>query len=126
MGSDRSFSVRHHYPWLIAATLSGALYGFMSYFLKVSLGSFSFTPGGIMVFVSNPLAWVTGILVLAGFLLMQKALHDGLVTIVIPIISGISIIIPVLLGVVLLGETLTTFQWFGVLLVIVGTAGLER
>jgi len=126
MGSNRSFSVRHYYSWLIAATLSGAFYGTMAYFLKLSLGTFSFTPEGIGLFIANPFAWVTGILVLLGFLLMQKALHDGLVTVVIPIISGISIIIPVLLGVALLGEVLTTFQWIGVLLIIIGTAGLDR
>jgi len=126
MATRRHGSAGNNNPWVVSSLASGLLYGLMAFFLKVSLTGFSFTGPGLLAFVSNPVAWLTGIIALAGFLLMQKALHGGNVTIVVPVIGGISIVVPVLLAFAFLGEAVTALKAIGIVLIIVGTTGLGK
>ena len=126
MASRRSNGVRSNHNWLIVALVSGILYGLMAYFLKISLEGFGLSAAGMLIFLSNPYTWLTGLIALSGFLLMQKALYEGHVTLVTPIIGGVSIIIPVVLAFLFLGEVISQIKWIGLILILIGTAGLGK
>lgn len=99
----------------ILASISGALLGFAMFFVKISIATGSL---GIMFFI-NPLTWLAAILGLIGFLIMQKSLHDGYVSISISLIAGISIIIPVILANMFLGEVVG-LDWIGIAGILAG------
>lgn len=101
---------------------SGVLIGLAGFFLKAGLLGVS----GIMSFFVNPAIWIAGIMGLVGFLAMQKALHYGHVSLVTPIISGISIALPVILAYLLLGESVSLLKWTGLAAIVVGVIGLGR
>ncbi|MBI4895493.1 MAG: hypothetical protein HY831_03295 [Candidatus Aenigmarchaeota archaeon] len=99
----------------ILASISGVLLGFSMFFVKIAISSGLF---GIGFFI-NPLTWLAAGLGLAGFLIMQKSFHDGYVSVSISLIAGISIIIPVVLANMFLGEVVG-MDWLGIVLILLG------
>jgi len=99
----------------ILATISGVLLGFSMFFVKIAISEGSIGFG----FFINPLTWLAAFLGLIGFLMMQKSFHDGYVSISISLIAGISIIIPVVLANMFLGEVVG-MDWLGILLILLG------
>ena len=96
----------------VLASISGVLLGFSMFFVKITIFS------GVGFFI-NPLTWLAAFLGLAGFLIMQKSFHDGYVSISISLIAGISIIIPVVLANLFLGEVVG-MDWLGIVLILLG------
>ena len=81
---------------------------------------------GILGFLLNINVWLAGILGLGGFLFMQKALHHGHVSVVTPVIGGISIALPVVMAFLFLGETVSAMKWLGIALIVGGVIGLGK
>lgn len=102
--------------------VAGILIGLAGFFLKSSLLDITNVAG----FLLHPVSWVAGILGLAGFMVMQKALHGGHVSVVTPVMAGISIALPVVLAYLFLGEAVSMLKWAGVILIVVGVLGLGK
>jgi uncharacterized membrane protein len=79
------------------------------------------TQPGIMQIIMYPVSWIAAACGIAGFLLMQKAMHKEYMSIVLPVITGLSTLISVLLAFGVLNEVLSMTRWIGIVLVIVGT-----
>jgi drug/metabolite transporter (DMT)-like permease len=104
----------------ITAVIAGLLLGLGAFFLKLTLS------GGIsMNIIYSPYAWVTALLAVVGFLLMQKALQSY-VSIVMPLITGVVIFVSVFLAAVFLAEDISAIKWLGIALILVGVFGLSR
>ena len=104
----------------------GVLIGLAGFVLKAGVAELSLDASAILGIILNPLLWAAGIMGLAGFLLMQKSLHGEKVAIVAPMIGGISIILPVLLAYFFLAEAVSMLKWAGIVLILVGVAGLGK
>jgi drug/metabolite transporter (DMT)-like permease len=119
---------------IVIGVFSGALGGFVPLFQKVStseLGqSLSLFPApagpernafaSLIAMLSNPftIAWI--VLSLSSMLVLQFAYKKAPVIRIIPFFSAATIVIPVLGGVMGLGERLHPVQWAGVLLILGG------
>jgi drug/metabolite transporter (DMT)-like permease len=104
----------------ITAVIAGLLLGLGAFFLKLTLS------GGIsMDVIYSPYAWVTLVLSISGFLLMQKALQNY-VSVVIPMITGVVILVSVFLAFVFLAEDISAIKWLGIALILIGVFGLSR
>jgi multidrug transporter EmrE-like cation transporter len=99
--------------------------GLVAYWLKTGLAGMAVESLVISV-VASPFMWFLAILSIAAFLIMQKALHSHHVSLVSPMIGGISITLPVLLAFFWLGESISVIKWVGIALVLIGTAGLGK
>ena len=104
----------------------GVLIGLAGFLLKAGVLELSLGLSAILGIILNPLLWLAGIMGLAGFLLMQKSLHGEKVAIVAPMIGGISIILPVVLAWLFLAETVSGLKWAGIVLILIGVAGLGK
>lgn len=106
--------------------LAGALIGLAGFLLKAGVADLSLGLSAILGILLNPILWVAGVVAIAGFLLMQKALHMERVAIVSPMVGGVSIVLPVLLAWVFLGEIVSDLKWIGIVLILIGVAGLGK
>jgi len=103
---------------IITALLAGLLLGLAAFFLKIVMsGEIS------REIIYSPVAWFTLLLAASGFLMMQSALQ-GYVSKIIPIITGNSILVSVVLASIFLGELISILKWIGILLVLIGVFGL--
>jgi drug/metabolite transporter (DMT)-like permease len=105
---------------------SGILLGLAAFMLKVGMSGIILDSWFIVSALHSEALWIAAIFGIIGFLLMQRALHLEKVSIVTPTIGGVSIIIPVLLAYTFLGEAMSTMKWVGVVLVLIGVAGLGK
>lgn len=105
---------------------AGILMGLAAFGLKFGVAEFSLTPTFLLDVLSSPIIWAFGIISIIGFLLMQKSLHGERVAIVAPMIGGISIALPVLLAWLFLAELISPLKWAGIVLILVGVAGLGK
>jgi multidrug transporter EmrE-like cation transporter len=62
----------------------------------------------------------------AGFLYLQKALYTERVAYVVPIVSALSIVTPVVMSAVLLDEYVSLMNWIGLWLILVGVIGIGK
>ena len=112
---DRDRSNLNH---TIASVFAGLLLGLGAFFLKLVMNE------GISInIIYSPYAWITAILAISGFLLMQRALQSY-VSVVIPMITGVVILVSVLLAFVFLAEAISSMKWFGIILILIGVFGL--
>jgi len=98
----------------IYSVISGVLLGIAVFFVKIASSS-----GLIILFFINPFTWLAGALGTIGFVLMQKSFYYGNISKSIPIIAGLSIIIPVISGYAILKEAVG-MGLIGVLLIAIG------
>ena len=111
---------------ILEMLIGGVLIGLAGFFLKAGVAELSLNMAAIGGIVLNPVLWLAAIMGLAGFVLMQKSLHGEKVAIVAPMIGGISIILPVVLAWVFLAEIISPFKWAGIVLILIGVAGLGK
>jgi drug/metabolite transporter (DMT)-like permease len=104
----------------VTAVLAGLLLGVGAFFLKLVMNE-----GISMNIIYSPYAWITAVLAVSGFLLMQKALQNY-VSVVIPMITGVVILVSVLLAYVFLAEAIAAIKWLGIALILIGVFGLSR
>ncbi len=105
---------------------AGFMMGLAAYAMKVVLGYIAMDSYFILSVITTPEMWMIGIMSALAFLLMQRALHGAHVSIVSPMIGGIAIILPVLMAFFWLGEVVSIIKWVGIILVLLGTAGLGK
>ena len=105
---------------------AGFMMGLAAYALKVVLAYIPMDAYFVLSVLSTPEMWMIGMLSILAFLLMQRALHGAHVSIVSPMIGGIAIILPVLMAYFWLGEAVSLMKWAGIILVLIGTAGLGK
>ena len=126
MGSTSSRNSRGNpYISILMPVIAGVLIGVAGYLIKIVMSSVSLNAGFLVGVLTQPLAYVSGVLGLVGFLLFQKSLYKGKVSVVTPIMSGLSILIPVALAILLLGEPSPPLKLVGIVLILVGVAGLR-
>ena len=74
----------------------------------------------------NPVLWISSAFGIAGFAYLQKALYKYNISFVGPAVSSIAIITPLVLAAVVLGERISIMGWAGVVLILIGIAGIGR
>jgi len=126
MVAHRSVSHRHapRIP-LLNAVVAGVLLGGTTFIGKIVLFEgitveLSFFLGLIL----NPLVWLAAVTGIGGFLLFQRTLHQGRVSLVPSIVGGFAVVVPVLLALFFLGEAISLFKGIGIALIVVATLGL--
>ncbi len=126
MGSTSSRNNRSSpYLNILMPVVAGILIGVAGYLIKIVMSSISLSTSFVIDILMQPLAYGAGILGLVGFLIFQKSLFKGKVSVVTPIMSGLSILIPVALAILLLGEPSPPLKLVGIVLILVGVAGLR-
>lgn len=112
------------------AAIAGVCFGLGAILIKILTGMASEQFHGFNVLDASQWQWMIKspyLLFLlgteiAGFLLFQVALSHGRVSLVSPVTTISSIVVPVIAGVFALGESIGIFQGIGVVIVIIGTA----
>ncbi|HLD77771.1 MAG TPA: hypothetical protein VJB16_01955 [archaeon] len=107
------------------AIIIGIVMGFGAFFLRIALSS-GFSPAALPALLASPLAWAGALFSVVGFLGMQKALSAGNASVVMPLLGGLSVLVPVALGLAFLGEAVGALKAAGIVLILVGTAGIAR
>ncbi len=111
---------------ILMPVLAGTLIGIAGFLVKLAMSNVDLTTSGLKSLAYQPLVYFAAILGIVGFLLFQKSLHGGKVSIVPSIMNGLSISVPIVLAILFLGESLTAFKAVGIVLVLVGIAGLRE
>jgi len=105
--------------------IAGILIGVAGYLIKLVMSSISLNATFLVSILLQPLSYVAGVLGLVGFLIFQKSLYKGKVSVVTPIMSGIGILLPVALAIIFLGEPSPLIKLVGIVLILMGVAGLR-
>lgn len=100
--------------------------GIVAYLLKAGVMQMEMNQYFLLSVMASPFMWFLAVLSIAAFLIMQKALHGSHVSIVSPMVGGISIVLPVIMAWLWLGESVSPLKWAGIILVLVGTVGLGK
>lgn len=108
------------------AVIGGIFIGLASFLIKIALGTFSLDFSFMTSLILNPITWIAVICGGIGFLLFQKALHRGKVSVVTPVMAGFGIIVPILLAIAFLGEAITVTHSLGLVLVLIGVFLLAK
>ncbi len=106
--------------------IGGVLVGFASFLIKSVLMDFTFGISSILGLVFNFTTWIALVLGGAGFLFFQKALHSGDVSVETPIMAGFGIIVPVVMAVLFLGESIDPTKAAGIVVVLAGVFLLAK
>jgi len=126
MGSARARNSRHSSGLsILMPVVAGVLIGVAGFLIKIVMSKVTLSSTFLLDVLQNPLAYLAGILGLIGFVIFQKSLYKGKVSIVTPIMNGLSILVPVVLAVLFLAESLSTLKIVGIVLIVVGVAGLR-
>ncbi len=110
---------------ILIAVVAGVLIGLASFAMKTVVSELPLSSGFVSAVAYNPISYVAGLLGLIGFVLFQKSLQLGKVTMITPIMNGVSIVIPVLLAVLFLSEALPPLKLAGITLIVMGIIGLR-
>ncbi len=108
------------------AVIGGVFIGLASFLIKIVMESFSLDFSFIVSLILNPVTWIAVICGGIGFLLFQKALHGGKVSVVTPVMAGFGIIVPIILAIAFLGEAITSMHSLGLVLILIGVFLLAK
>lgn len=117
---------RHSFCVLTQAVAAGFLIGLAVFLIKVPMSSVALDAGFILSLLVQPVTYLAGFVAIAGFLILQKSLHMGKVSVVAPITAGLGIVVPIVLAVLFLSEIVSIFKMAGIVLILVGIAGLRE
>jgi len=117
---------------LVMASLAGFSFGLGVIFIKIVTYEAGRQFGGFHVLDWRQWLWILGNLAIwlmlvtevVGFFFFQAALSHGRVALVSPITTITSVVIPVIAGALVFGESIGLFQGFGITVVIIGTGML--
>ena len=105
---------RHSGNHIVEAVGSGFLLALTPVFIKLSSSFFSLEMA------------LAGLFSLSGFLLMQKALHAGGISVVVPLVTAANILAAFAFGIAFFYENVTYIKWFGAAAIILGAFDLAR
>lgn len=126
MGASRTRNNRRGSGFsILMPVAAGVLIGIAGFVIKLVMSKITLSPTFLFDILSSPLAYIAGVLGLAGFIIFQKSLYGGKVSTVTPIMNGLSILVPVILAVLFLAESLPTLKIIGVVFIVIGVAGLR-
>jgi len=112
---------------LLNSIVGGLLMGISAYALKTGLASsFLALDASIILLILNPLILLAAILALAGFFLLQMAMHKCPISVVTPVSSGLGMVLPIIIAYFLLGEVVVFGKGVGIVLILIGIAVLGR
>jgi multidrug transporter EmrE-like cation transporter len=95
--------------------ISGILLGLGAFILKIG-----FSNENLLLSFFSPPTILGAVILLAGFMLMQKSMHDSNVSVVAPVSMGLSIAIPTFLSFFLAGDYVSLLKWFGIIFILLG------
>lgn len=112
----------------------GLLFGLAAVFGRLLLVDWTNQWGakGIAVVMSSVFVIPWAATFIAGFIMMQAALQRGMAVVVVPLLSGLSQVVPILVGMIALNEpfphnaVLSALRVMGFSLILVGTVVLSR
>ncbi len=99
---------------IMYSILSGTSLGLAAFFIKIAVSG-----AGLQSIISNPFTWIAAILGIIGFILLQKSLYSGFISEAVPIMAGISILLPIILASMFLGEILEG-KYIAIFLIAIG------
>lgn len=106
--------------------VSGIMMGISGLFAKMAMLEIPIDITLLADFLQNPYSWLSGAFGIVAFVYLQKALYRSRISYVVPTAIAFSIITPIVLSVVLLGEYVSFLRWIGVGLITMGVIGLAR
>ncbi len=121
-----SGNIRHNTRvTILIAVAAGLLIGLAGFVMKTVVSGLVLGKPFLITVLTSPLSYAAAFLGLVGFILFQKALKTGRVTMITPIMNGISIVIPVIFAVLFLSESLPPLKLAGIILIVTGIIGLK-
>ena len=102
---------RNNSNYLLGSVIAGFLFGASAILLKIASSDFYISPYSL----------ISGVMSLVGYLIMQKSLYSGRISIVISLITALSIVTTFVLSMFVFNESVTIVKWIGVGAVIFGT-----
>ncbi len=120
-GSDRHSSSLG----ILMPILAGMLIGIAGFLVKMVMSKVSLNSGFISGVLYNPITYLAGVLGIVGFVIFQKSLYKGKISTITPVMNGLAILVPIVLAVLFLEESLSTIKIVGVALIVIGIAGLR-
>jgi len=108
------------------ALISGMLLGLSGLLVRMVMSEVRITVSFIASFIFNPLSWIAIAAGLTAFFYLQRALYRKKISYVVPIVSALSIVTPVVLSVVFLNEYVPLIRWLGIGLILVGVVGISK
>ena len=118
-----------HFVGVTLGGLSGFLGAYSQLFQKLGSAEISWADGAgpvVRAIVSNPVTAVWVGLSLASMVVIQFSYRHGEATRIIPVFTGNFIVVPVIGGVLVYGESLGLVQWVGVVVILAGSVVLGR
>ncbi|MBN2042461.1 MAG: hypothetical protein JW754_01500 [Candidatus Aenigmarchaeota archaeon] len=100
--------------------------GFASFLIKTVLTGFTFSIPSVLGLIINFTTWISIVIGGIGFLFFQKALHSRDVSIETPIMAGFGIIVPVVMAILFLGESIALVKAAGISIVLLGVFLLAK
>jgi drug/metabolite transporter (DMT)-like permease len=108
------------------AFIGGIALGLSGLFIRVVTTGIPLDALFITAFLSNPFSFFALMLGAYGFIHFQIALYKGKISLVIPIVSALSVVTPVILATIFLAEYVPAIRWLGILLILIGTIGISE
>lgn len=105
---------------IAASVVSGTLVAAAMLLVKIAVGNIALSAAGVFNAVANPLAIMALILGVAGFLAMQYGLRFWHIAAVIPLITGVGILVSNVLAFALIGEIIPALRWVGIFIILIG------
>jgi len=115
MGFDNLNTRGNIFSGILVSIASGIIFGIGTLFVKLAISQ-----PGFWAIITYPISWLALLFAITGFVLMQKAMHEEYVSIVVPMVTGLVTLISVVLAFIFLQEVITLSRWAGVLLILVG------
>jgi uncharacterized membrane protein len=106
--------------------VSGVVMGLSGLCVHLGMKGVRTAPDFALLFVANPWSWFALAFGVTAFVYMQKALYAEKVAYVVPTVSALSIVTPVVISAVVLDEYVSLLRWIGLWLIMVGVIGLGR
>ncbi len=105
---------------------SGILIGVSGFLVHIVMEDIDFGWGMVAGVLMSPLSWISLAMGVTGFFYLQRALYAERVSYVAPTVSALSIVAPVILSVLILGEYVPPFRWLGIWFILLGVVGISR
>ncbi len=90
------------------------------FLLKNALSGFSLSLLSLPMLLLNPVIVLAAALSVSGFMIVQKSMYGGHISVVSPIVVGIGIALPIALACIVLAEPLSLADAAGISLIVAG------
>ncbi|MBI3190506.1 hypothetical protein HYZ41_02265 [archaeon] len=116
MASNITCNYWNNGGYILTSIVSGVLFGIAPVLIKLASADF---------FISY-YTIIGGLLALAAFFLMQKAMYSGKISTVVSLVTAVSILTALVTSILMLSESVGYVKWFGAIAIILGAIELTR